>query len=151
MLHAVQDAWGFVPQSAVPVLADILNLSRAEVHGVISFYHDFRSQPAGRHVLKICRAEACQSMGANALVDHLWSRTAIKADGVLAVVEQLAGAIVPASALESLVLPARVDGYRPVQLDELTTAAPQRYAAVHRSGGDVLEVGLGEPAVSGAA
>ena len=69
MLHAVQDAWGFVPQSAVPVLADILNLSRAEVHGVISFYHDFRAHPAGRHVLKLCRAEACQSMGGNALAE----------------------------------------------------------------------------------
>lgn len=69
MLHALQDAWGFVPQAAVPVLADILNLGRAEVHGVISFYHDFRDHPAGRHVLKICRAEACQSMGANALAE----------------------------------------------------------------------------------
>ena len=69
MLHAMQDAWGFVPQSDVPVLADILNLSRAEVHGVISFYHDFRAHPAGRHVLKLCRAEACQSMGGNALAE----------------------------------------------------------------------------------
>ncbi|WP_295046851.1 formate dehydrogenase subunit gamma [uncultured Paracoccus sp.] len=69
MLHALQDNWGFVPQSAVPVLADLLNLGRAEVHGVISFYHDFRDHPAGRHVLKICRAEACQAMGADALAD----------------------------------------------------------------------------------
>lgn len=69
MLHALQENWGFVPQSAVPVLADVLNLSRAEIHGVISFYHDFRDHPTGRHVLKICRAEACQSMGANTLAE----------------------------------------------------------------------------------
>ena len=67
MLHAIQDAFGHVPETAVPVLAETLNLGRAEVHGVISFYHDFRAEPAGRHVLKICRAEACQSMGATAL------------------------------------------------------------------------------------
>lgn len=67
MLHAVQQVWGHVPQAAVAVLADVLNLSRAEVHGVVSFYHDFREAPAGRHVLKICRAEACQSMGGEAL------------------------------------------------------------------------------------
>lgn len=69
MLHALQDSYGHVPQAAVPVLADVLNLGRAEVHGVISFYHDFRDAPAGRHVLKICRAEACQSMGANTLAE----------------------------------------------------------------------------------
>lgn len=67
MLHALQQEFGFVPQDAVPVLADLLNLGRAEVHGVISFYHDFRDAPAGRHILKICRAEACQSMGCDAL------------------------------------------------------------------------------------
>ena len=63
MLHAIQEVWGHVPQAAVPVLADVLNLGRAEVHGVISFYHDFRDHPAGRRVLKICRAAACQSVG----------------------------------------------------------------------------------------
>ncbi|WP_299844764.1 formate dehydrogenase subunit gamma [uncultured Paracoccus sp.] len=67
MLHALQDTYGLIPEGAVPVLADLLNLGRAEVHGVISFYHDFRDHPTGRHVLKICRAEACQSMGGNAL------------------------------------------------------------------------------------
>ena len=67
VLHAVQDALGFVPEQAVPAIANALNLSRAEVHGVLSFYHDFRAQPAGRHVLKLCRAEACQAMGAHAL------------------------------------------------------------------------------------
>ncbi|MFV0386642.1 formate dehydrogenase subunit gamma [Paracoccus sp. (in: a-proteobacteria)] len=67
ILHAVQDNFGHVPQAAVPVLADLLNLGRAEIHGVISFYHDFRETRAGRHVLKICRAEACQAMGGHAL------------------------------------------------------------------------------------
>jgi formate dehydrogenase subunit gamma len=75
ILHQVQATVGYVPEAAVPALADALNLTRAEVHGVVTFYHDFRSAPAGRHVLKICRAEACQSMGGEALVaraeDHL--------------------------------------------------------------------------------
>ena len=67
VLHAVQEAFGHVPQDAVPVLAAGLGLTRAEVHGVISFYHDFREAPAGRHVLRLCRAEACQAMGADRL------------------------------------------------------------------------------------
>lgn len=70
VLHAVQDNLGHIPAEAVPLIAQGLNLSRAEVHGVISFYHEFRTQPAGRHVVQICRAEACQAMGANALADH---------------------------------------------------------------------------------
>ena len=67
ILHAVQGAFGCVPRDAVPVIAHALNLSRAEVYGVVSFYHDFREQPAGRRIVRLCRAEACQSMGANAL------------------------------------------------------------------------------------
>lgn len=70
ILHAVQEAFGYVPQDALPRIAERLNLTRAEVHGVMSFYHDFRTEPAGRHVVKICRAEACQSRGAQAVVDH---------------------------------------------------------------------------------
>lgn len=70
MLHAIQHALGYIPAESVPVIARALQLSRAEVHGVISFYHDFRSAPAGRHTLQICRAEACQAMGARALEDH---------------------------------------------------------------------------------
>ena len=70
ILHDIQSQFGHVPQMAVQVIADALNIGRAEVHGVISFYHDFREAPAGRHVVKICRAEACQSVGANALADH---------------------------------------------------------------------------------
>ena len=70
ILHELQDRLGHVPQEAVSDIADALNLSRAEVHGVITYYHHFRSEPAGRHVLQICRAEACQSMGADALLSH---------------------------------------------------------------------------------
>jgi formate dehydrogenase subunit gamma len=69
ILHAVQAAFGFVPDSAIPQIAAALMLSKAEVHGVISFYHDFRAAPAGRHVLKLCRAEACQTMGADRVAD----------------------------------------------------------------------------------
>ena len=67
ILHALQDAFGYVPPRPIPFVAEALNLSRAEVHGVVTFYHDFRQEPAGRHVLKLCRAEACQSMGGEAL------------------------------------------------------------------------------------
>ncbi len=63
ILHALQEHFGYVDPESVPVIADELNLSRAEVHGVITFYHDFRDHAPGRHVVKICRAEACQSMG----------------------------------------------------------------------------------------
>ena len=69
ILHALQEAFGYVPEDAVPLVAEALNLTRAEVHGIVSFYHDFRRAPPGRHVLKLCRAEACQSMGADALAD----------------------------------------------------------------------------------
>lgn len=68
ILHEVQRTFGFVPEAAVPIIADALNLSRAEVHGVVTFYHDFRRETAGRHVVKVCRAEACQAMGCERLV-----------------------------------------------------------------------------------
>lgn len=71
ILHAIQEAFGHVPETAIPQIAAALTLSKAEVHGVISFYHDFRSAPAGRHVLKLCRAEACQTMGADAVADRI--------------------------------------------------------------------------------
>ena len=67
ILHAMQEAFGYVPEPAIPMIASALNLSRAEVHGVFTFYHDFRHKPAGRHVLKLCRAEACQAAGGDAL------------------------------------------------------------------------------------
>jgi formate dehydrogenase subunit gamma len=68
ILHDVQDTFGYVPRDALPFIAAALNLSRAEVYGVATFYHDFRTAPAGRHVLKLCRAEACQATGCEALV-----------------------------------------------------------------------------------
>lgn len=71
ILHALQADFGHVPDEVKPVIADELNLSRAEVHGVITFYPDFRHHPGGRHVLKICRAEACQSMGSDDLADRV--------------------------------------------------------------------------------
>ena len=74
ILHAVQEALGCVPPEAIPVLADELNLSRADVHGVVSFYHDFRAEPAGRTTVRVCRAEACQAVGAERLVAHLRDR-----------------------------------------------------------------------------
>jgi formate dehydrogenase subunit gamma len=70
ILHDIQAEFGFVPRDALRVIAEKLNLSRAEVHGVMTFYHDFREEPAGRHVLKICRAEACQSMNGDQIAEY---------------------------------------------------------------------------------
>ena len=70
ILHAVQAEFGHIPQEALPVIAKGLNISKADVHGVMSFYHDFRVEKAGAHVLKLCRAEACQAMGADVLAAH---------------------------------------------------------------------------------
>jgi len=67
ILHALQESFGYIPEPAIPMVASALNLSRAEVYGVFTFYHDFRKKPAGRHVLKLCRAEACQAAGGDAL------------------------------------------------------------------------------------
>jgi formate dehydrogenase subunit gamma len=67
ILHALQETFGCVPDEAVPLVAEALNLSRAEIHGTVTFYHDFRKQPAGRRVLKLCRAESCQAAGGDAL------------------------------------------------------------------------------------
>lgn len=69
ILHALQEAFGCIPLDAEPMVAAALNLSRAEVHGVVTFYHEFRRTPPGRHVLRLCRAEACQSMGGDALAE----------------------------------------------------------------------------------
>ena len=74
ILHALQHEFGYVDCEIVRLIAEALNLSRAEVHGVVSFYHDFRETPPGRHVLKLCRAEACQSMGADTLADRARER-----------------------------------------------------------------------------
>jgi formate dehydrogenase subunit gamma len=77
VLHAIQAALGYVPADAVPIVAEALNLSRAEVHGVVTFYHFFRETPPGKHTVHICRAEACQSMGANGLVAHAKRRLGV--------------------------------------------------------------------------
>ncbi len=77
ILHALQEAFGYVPEPAVPMIASALNLSRAEVHGVFTFYHDFRRGPAGKHVLKLCRAEACQAAGGDALAARAEARLGI--------------------------------------------------------------------------
>ena len=77
ILHAVQSAYGYVPRDALPVIADALNLSRAEVHGVMSFYHDFRTEAAGSHVVKLCRAEACQAVGGDALAETAKARLGV--------------------------------------------------------------------------
>lgn len=78
ILHALQDEFGYIDKAAIPLIANALNLSHAEVYGVLSFYHDFRSAPAGRHVLKVCRAEACQSMGCESMIRHVENRLGVK-------------------------------------------------------------------------
>jgi len=77
VLHDVQDRMGYIPSEAIPLIAKALNLSRAEVHGVMHFYHDFRSEPAGDHLIQLCRAEACQAMGGRALEAHVKDRLGI--------------------------------------------------------------------------
>jgi formate dehydrogenase subunit gamma len=77
ILRRIQDEVGWVPNDCVPILADALNLSRAEVHGVVTFYHDFRHHPPGRHVIRLCRAESCQAMGAATLARHIKDRLGI--------------------------------------------------------------------------
>ena len=77
VLHALQHAFGHIPDEAVPVIAGALNLSRAEVHGVITFYHDFRREPAGRRVLKLCRAESCQARGGDAIAARAEQRLGV--------------------------------------------------------------------------
>jgi formate dehydrogenase subunit gamma len=70
ILHALQEEFGYIDQAAEPLIAEALNITRAEVHGVVTFYHDFRREPAGRHVIKLCRAEACQAAGGDELAAH---------------------------------------------------------------------------------
>lgn len=84
ILHALQEAFGYVPEAAIPMVAQALNLSRAEVHGVFTFYHDFRHKPAGRHVLKLCRAEACQAAGGDALAARAEAKLGVLLGGTTA-------------------------------------------------------------------
>ena len=84
ILHELQDIFGHVPRAAVPLVAEALNLSRAEVHGVVTFYHDYRAEPAGRHVVKLCQAESCQSVGARELARHVCSTLGVSMGGTTA-------------------------------------------------------------------
>jgi len=77
ILHGIQDRLGYIPPDAVPVIAQELNLTRAEVHGVVSFYHDFRSEAPGRHIVKVCQAEACQAMGSVQLTAWIKNRLGV--------------------------------------------------------------------------
>ncbi|QRM35721.1 formate dehydrogenase subunit gamma [Microvirga sp. VF16] len=90
ILHALQDEFGCIPEEAEPLVASALNISRAEVRGIVTFYHDFRREPAGRHVLKLCRAESCQSMGGARIAQDFLSRLGLSwgettSDGALTV------------------------------------------------------------------
>ena len=78
ILHGLQEAFGYIPEPAEPMIAEALNISRAEVHGVVTFYHDFRREPAGRHVLKLCQAEACQATGCQSLTARAEEKLGIK-------------------------------------------------------------------------
>jgi formate dehydrogenase subunit gamma len=77
ILQALQEEFGYVDEAAEPLVAEALNLTRAEVHGVVTFYHDFRRAPAGRHVVKLCRAEACQAAGSDALAARAEARLGV--------------------------------------------------------------------------
>jgi formate dehydrogenase subunit gamma len=119
ILHALQTAFGHVPRAALPLIAEALNVTRAEIHGVVSFYHDFRHSPPGRHVLKLCRAEACQAMGADQLAERIqqqlqigWGETSIDGRVTLEPVFCLGlCACAPAAMLDGVVL-GRVDADR---------------------------------------
>ena len=78
ILHALQEEFGYIDKAAIPLIAGVLNLSHAEVHGVVSFYHDFRREPGGRHTLKVCRAESCQAMGCESMIRHVENRLGAK-------------------------------------------------------------------------
>ena len=112
ILHALNERFGYVDDRAIPVVADVLNLSRAEVHGVVSFYHDFRREPAKRHVLKICCAEACQSMGAERLFADVAAALGDSAQVTLEAVYCLGNCALPPSAMIDGKLLGRVDTAR---------------------------------------
>lgn len=77
ILHAIQDRVGYIPKDAVPIIAEALQQTRADVYGVISFYHHFRTQPAGSHIVEVCRAEACQARGGRALERHIQNKLGV--------------------------------------------------------------------------
>lgn len=121
VLHAIQDTIGYIPPESVQEVASAFNLSRAEVHGVITFYHYFRTQPPARHTVQICRAEACQSMGGDALLEHAEQKLGCKlhahsADGAFALEPvyclgqcATAPAMMINDALHARITPARFD------------------------------------------
>ena len=80
ILHDLMEQFGYIDDAAIPVIAEALNISRAEALGVVSFYHDFRRSPAEGRVLKLCRAESCQAMGCEDLVSHLGARHGVTVD-----------------------------------------------------------------------
>ena len=84
ILHELQETFGCVPESAVPLIAEALNLSRAEIHGTVTFYHDFRKEPPGRRVLKLCRAESCRAVGADALATRAEEKLGVEMGGTTA-------------------------------------------------------------------
>ncbi|MGH6747816.1 MAG: formate dehydrogenase subunit gamma [Methyloceanibacter sp.] len=84
ILHEMQETFGCVPQAAVPLIAEALNLSRAEIHGTVTFYHDFRKEPPGRRVLKLCRAESCQAAGGDALAARAAEKLGVEMGGTTA-------------------------------------------------------------------
>jgi len=119
VLHAVQERLGYIPPHTVPTIARELKLSRAEVHGVITFYHQFRTRPGGRHVVQLCRAEACQAMGSRALVEHAQASLGVKlgqttADGAISLqaVYCLGNCACPPSVRIDDAIHARVDAAR---------------------------------------
>lgn len=84
ILHEMQEIFGCVPEAAVPLIAEALNLSRAEIHGTVTFYHDFRKEPPGRRVLKLCRAESCQAAGGDALASRAEEKLGVEMGGTTA-------------------------------------------------------------------
>lgn len=136
ILHALQDAFGHVDPAAVPLIADALNLSRAEVHGAISFYHDFRARPAGRRVVKICRAEACQANGCEELVAELRARHGLDADNqdderlTIETVYCLGNCALGPSALVDGELVGRLDADRLAELCDGGAVEPAQVAGV---------------------
>lgn len=130
ILHGVQAALGYIPADAVPLIAEELNISRAEVHGVVTFYHYFRHDAPGRHTLQICRAESCQAMGAEALADHVRCSLGVDfkqttADG--AVTLEPVYCLGNCACSPAVMLDGELHGrMTPQRLDELITAARSR-------------------------
>ena len=93
ILHALQENFGYIDRAAIPLIAEALNVSKAEVLGTITFYHDFRSEPAGRRVIKLCRAEACQAVGCETLVDHAAREHHLAIDSTSATIQSVTGVV----------------------------------------------------------